>query len=165
MHFQYPSTINEKVKVFFSYQISLLLIGAFICLDGRFPSSLIDYFYLNRVCFAIMFFFFFFIWVMLYIFCALQLHVRRVWSSHGSYFRETRMNRAKIPMTKTNESDVLLKRTKKVKINSATWAWCRSPIRPVTWQNELGTVNHYIHESTHSWVWDLTFPCEPADCQ
>jgi len=30
------------------------------------------------------------------------------------------MSRAKIPMTRTNESDLLLKRTKKVKINSAT---------------------------------------------
>lgn len=118
MHFQCPSTINEKVKLLFSYQISLLLIGAFICLYGRFPSSLIDYFYLSCVCFAIMFFFF--IGIMLYLFCALQLHVRRVWSSHGSYFRETRMSRAKIPMTRTNESIVLLKRTKKVKINSAT---------------------------------------------
>ena len=58
MHFQCPSTINEKVKLLFSYQISLLLIGAFMCLYGRFPSSLIDYFYLSCVCFAIMFFFF-----------------------------------------------------------------------------------------------------------
>ncbi|KAL9977138.1 hypothetical protein ACROYT_G014511 [Oculina patagonica] len=41
-----------------------------------------------------------------------EQHIRRVWSSHGSYFGE--FGRAKIPMARPNEPDMPLKRTKKM---------------------------------------------------